>query len=97
MRYRLTPLAALLPFRLLEWLHRNLPVGVDPADGWSFWTEAHYWKYCWSDNVDDEALDDAPETHPDELVEIAQQIWWTEASTQERENYLRKAKEVADA
>jgi hypothetical protein len=46
LKYRyLVPLASYFPDRMLRWLHRKLPWGYDPADGWTIWMDASYARY----------------------------------------------------
>jgi hypothetical protein len=46
-KYRLwVPLASLLPNWVLKRLIRRFPIHRDPADGWNFWLDASYAKYC---------------------------------------------------
>ena len=40
------PLASLLPEKALRWLDHKWPLYRDDADGWTFWTDASYYKYC---------------------------------------------------
>lgn len=44
-RYKLVPVASLLPFRVLRFIGRRWTPGYDPADGWHFWLDADYAKY----------------------------------------------------
>jgi hypothetical protein len=46
-RYRVfRPLCSLLPEKLLRKLDYWWPLYRDEADGWTFWTDASYHKYC---------------------------------------------------
>jgi hypothetical protein len=47
--HKLCPLASLLPVRVLHWLERHWQLAYDPADGWTFWTDASYHKWCRKD------------------------------------------------
>jgi len=42
----LIPLASFLPVRFLRWLHLHWPIGYDPSDGWSYWLDASYARWC---------------------------------------------------
>jgi hypothetical protein len=42
-------LASLLPEWLLSFLIRNWKLDYDPSDGWTFWLDASYYKYCRKD------------------------------------------------
>lgn len=46
LRYKLEGLVSLLPFRVIRFLNRHWRLQEDPADGWTFWTDADYRKYC---------------------------------------------------
>ena len=48
-RYKLRPLASLLPDRVLRFIERHWKLDYDPADGWTFWTDASYYKWCRKD------------------------------------------------
>lgn len=48
-RYKLRPPASLLPEKVLRWLERHWKLDYDPADGWTFWTDASYYKWCRKD------------------------------------------------
>lgn len=50
LRYRVfRPLASLLPEKVLRWFDRHWKLYLDPADGWTFWTDASYSKYVRKD------------------------------------------------
>lgn len=37
--------APALPFAVLSWLVRNVPLYSDPCDGWNVWLDAHFARY----------------------------------------------------
>lgn len=46
-RYRIQPVVSLLPEWVLKLLNRYwTSVGYDPSDGWTYWLDASYHKYC---------------------------------------------------
>lgn len=50
LRYKYAvPVASRLPDRMLRFLGRNFPIGMDLSDGWDFWLDASYAKYVRSD------------------------------------------------
>jgi hypothetical protein len=44
-RYAL-PLASRLPERVLRFLNHCWRLDYDPSDGWTFWLDASYARYC---------------------------------------------------
>jgi hypothetical protein len=38
-------LASYLPYNVLRFLNRHWKLSEDPADGWTFWLDADYYKY----------------------------------------------------
>jgi hypothetical protein len=44
--YKLRTVASLLPDRWLRWIGRRWKLDYDPSDGWTFWLDASYVKYC---------------------------------------------------
>lgn len=46
LRYRINLLASFLPLPVLRFLGRHWRLGEDEADGWNFWIDADYHKYC---------------------------------------------------
>jgi hypothetical protein len=49
LRFKLVPPASLLPEWALSWLIRHWKLDYDPADGWTFWLDASYHKWCRKD------------------------------------------------
>ena len=49
-KHKFVPLLSyVMPERLLRFLDRHVPVGFDPADGWSFWLDISYHRWCRQD------------------------------------------------
>lgn len=48
-QYRLRTLASLLPERMLRWLDHHWKLDYDHTDGWTFWLDASYAKWCRKD------------------------------------------------
>jgi hypothetical protein len=45
LRY-LVPAASYLPEVILRSLHRKVPIESDPSDGWTYWMDASYYRWC---------------------------------------------------
>lgn len=45
-RYLLPIASRVLPECVLRFLHRHWRVAYDPSDGWTFWLDASYARYC---------------------------------------------------
>lgn len=49
MWWRLANAASYLPNPLINWCVRHWKLRYDPTDGWTFWLDASYLKYCRKD------------------------------------------------
>jgi hypothetical protein len=43
------PVASYLPEVILRFLHRKVPIVSDPLDGWTYWMDASYLRWCRND------------------------------------------------
>lgn len=48
-RYKWAEIVSYLPFKVIRWFGRLPKIGklyMDPADGWTFWLDADYARWC---------------------------------------------------